>query len=1431
MPLDLNSAVDNLIKQGWSDDDIKTVVTDVHSRADDLIRQGKTDEDVVNTLKNYRVLDANNQSLPFFPPKTPNDIATENYNQGHMAGVMPAGFKQQQEDQQALAKQQGVNILEGGGLQAYPTPLETLYPAAKQLTPFPGLTGKAEGEKYGLNPFPAILTDTINAAIEAAKKVPIPFSDTSLGKTIEDYMNASPAFHNFTTETVSNLRYLKGGDILESIKGTPEKPVDVESLRDVSPVALKAPTNGTSPVPESGAQNRPLSNATSPTYSEVTPTASSIVKIEPSAKQGQSGVVLPPADPYSIEIAKSTRDFAIKTENNNLLQQANQYLDTLGIPEEKRTITPMQAKQSTNAAIGVAVEAKRFGELNNVPELVDKANGIINKNGLFKPEDFAQHNLPNTNDFTADLNIIANDKPKVDFQKLQGTAVANPDGTPKEMYHGSPTGFSEFDLGYAKPGLYGQGIYFTDSPEIAGGEGKQIGTVEQLIGANKGKPATEINLGYATPRNYKTYVPEEFNAKVDYWQQKINAAQNEYTDRVMAGVDKKWAKDKFDADVAQAKKQLEELDKIAPTVHPVYLNIKNPFNIDAEADWNEINRIFDVAQKYYPEHDFDYPKEKLEEFEQMNNVTNAEVYKALSKATDQNGKALYKDAANVILEQAGYDGITHRGGAISGGKPHQVYIAFKESQIISKFDPDLYKRQVQRQVENELGLEKYRNLNTKWLIDNNIQPLSVPNTEPIVGLDANVSMALTKRAVEKGITKSNPSFDDLDIPTTLTNSFDKGPDQLPPDGPTPPLESNPNDPFYLPPPDDLNLRGVPWSGKWEAPISIFNKLEAESHIPFLTELHNNKQVADAGFTNMTMTLDKESRELIKEVGKYYNPSKKNVDVREKATDALEKIQHYDRASDQITFKEPNGTLTTSNPVVAAARLNLPLDAVKLAGRLRWLYDEYYNRGATMNPNQYLDFYSPHKMTETQRNDYVKNLRDDQRAFFTYPRSGRVFKMEKDSLKLLAKYQLEWARTKHLMPWQKDVAEPIFQAAKVAYNNVPRKNETLNYLRDYILDTLRYPLDTATNVNSAFYDFVKHRIEPIAPGVAQAIERRFGDDRLGEAFFKETNKGFLNYYLRFRPVPALRNLMQREFLMPLLPGGHLDLIKAQKALLIDHHAQDQALMTGLMPYLEGGLANSNKFDIFSHVESGNMHTGAYIIGNGITEDFRNGMSLGEVRKKWRLHLYPSEIQKRFDDLYTRGMVGDITTLGPIDNAGWMLGRYASMMTQFAKGPGEVPYAARTGPVARSFWLFSTWTPMTIDYFKNLIRDSFYGPNPVMDYARIAKVFLVLYAVDRLYEGITGNNLQANPFMNLPNRAVQAPGPNLAASTLSYVTSKYNEVMNGLIDEHNKSTYEWLKNEAWRNITSSSPGIVKDVRQLTGKYNEQGRRKSSYQGIAP
>ena len=103
-----------------------------------------------------------------------------------------------------------------------------------------------------------------------------------------------------------------------------------------------------------------------------------------------------------------------------------------------------------------------------------------------------------------------------------------------------------------------------------------------------------------------------------------------------------------------------------PQVYEVYLNIKNPLDMDAEADP-------ELWRKGFP--DVTFPE----------SGTNEDFYRALED--DLSGAWLSRDNAiesiRAGLTQMGFDGITHMGGGRvnTDGERHRVYIAFDEEQV------------------------------------------------------------------------------------------------------------------------------------------------------------------------------------------------------------------------------------------------------------------------------------------------------------------------------------------------------------------------------------------------------------------------------------------------------------------------------------------------------------------------------------------------------------------------------------------------------------------------------------------------------------------------------------------------------------------------------------------------------------------------------
>ena len=114
----------------------------------------------------------------------------------------------------------------------------------------------------------------------------------------------------------------------------------------------------------------------------------------------------------------------------------------------------------------------------------------------------------------------------------------------------------------------------------------------------------------------------------------------------------------------------------SPNIRPAFVRIQKPFDIEAPVDPALVSWI--KKQRYT------HPERRL-----------------------ANGQDVYDVLGQEGLKKAGYDGITHIGGKISGGKPHRVYIAFDPKQVVSPFDPQLQSLagETRQLLENRLKQE------------------------------------------------------------------------------------------------------------------------------------------------------------------------------------------------------------------------------------------------------------------------------------------------------------------------------------------------------------------------------------------------------------------------------------------------------------------------------------------------------------------------------------------------------------------------------------------------------------------------------------------------------------------------------------------------------------------------------------------------------
>ena len=269
---------------------------------------------------------------------------------------------------------------------------------------------------------------------------------------------------------------------------------------------------------------------------------------------------------------------------------------------------------------------------------------------------------------------------------LPNTQVVDDDGKPKRVFHGTSRVFEDFDAEMADANaLYGPGFYFTEEPAVAGGS----------------NPETRFDLGYASVQETEQ---EEGDFRARRELERLRAQRELLTGpEGQAELDRLNAEapflsplnpviltmDEAVADIETAIRQeaaTVERSVAKPNVRPAYLDIQNAFSIEdtiphaeAEALMREagaddeavanMQRVFTISTS-------GVPGENL--YGRLESV----FARTQPDVPNTRTKALIND----LLQQHGYDGITHMGGAITGTAPHRVWIAFQPEQITPAFD-------------------------------------------------------------------------------------------------------------------------------------------------------------------------------------------------------------------------------------------------------------------------------------------------------------------------------------------------------------------------------------------------------------------------------------------------------------------------------------------------------------------------------------------------------------------------------------------------------------------------------------------------------------------------------------------------------------------------------------------------------------------------
>ena len=1426
----VEDAVRNLIRNGWSDDDIQSTIKGMEDHTKGLIQAGKSDEEIESTLSQTKILDK--QGNPFQLFQNPGkQIVDEGLSNVPVSAANSANKVLQQDTVQAK------DVKDPSFLQNLAAgPVGTIGEGiVRKLTPLPGLTRAIEGtSSKDLNVAGAILPeaipDTFKFIVDNVKKISPDF-----GKLIEDTVAASPAFHGAIgrgIKQIPNTVLYKGG----------KAPVDVSKLRNVGPDST--PTNLGKI--DSVAPSVPATQFKAPSGPDVKPAVQTSIVGQPAAILPQTGAPANIPDPNLINLAIQTRDYGIKFGSQDIINKSNKILDDAGIPELERVLPPesIEAKGNTQVAIEVAATAKKFAEEIDDPVLLKRAIEIVNNNGIIRPLQIQNPSIHDLENFTADINIIGNRKPELDMTKLEGTKVVNPDGTPLKLYHGSAAVFDEFKIDKAKPGLFGTGIYLTDEPKIAGGNVSDPIT-EIVNGKTITRHETSPHFGYAEPRlpaNRVMVDPKEIEEH--YKPGKIVEGY--------AGIDKVISFNKLDPknpymwSVTVQGLNPETLQPLkgdqgrprthstapysqsvmSPNVRPAYVNIKNPFDIDGPLNFEQAKQIMDIVDPTDPAW-----KNSIDIRNQINRF--ADDFGNIPNEWQTDGRTLYdyidavlaggdlktvpKDRINDVLKQAGYDGITHIGGAITGNAPHRVYIAFDPSQVVSKFDPKLYSFRMRDNLNNEY-IEK----------NGAIVKQAVTKPEELAGdIDGDIPRDLLdiKNADDPILTRANQ----LGITAELQES-DIAPSADPLQGmqsrlgnpiqpPTPPNPTVTNNPVPVDPTLDIQAtrKFIPFH-------RIAAKIENETGIPVLTEFYDKGREAHYSASKMESDLVNPFIKEMNKIAKFGRSTQFYIEGQKHVTRALKMIASYDKRADLITWKDANSNIHTDSPSAMSRATGYTIPEVKVAALAREWYDNAFQGGSPTGPNFHREYYSPKRALHEpeDRFDYIESFRKGTTPYYRHKRTGAIYPEEERFLTLMRGYAREWAKVTHLLPWQKQTAEPILAQIETLKSATGAKSTTLEYLTNHVHDLMGNPRQTAQDFNFSVNKFVDNFIEPrLGKKIADDIRNKFGDERMGEGGSQWIANNTYSGFMAYRPVPMLRNYFEPLLSLPLLPNGVSDLRKGG-ALLRDPRNIDRVLAMQAVGFLSDdipiqGQQPTNPTKVlsmnivtggggFKAVENKNRGRIAIVQHNNLIQDFHNGMSTADMKAKYRLHLLPKPVGEKIERLYSQGKVGDVLTNGLNDNAAAYLGNWTQhlSMKPYQKGGGLEVF--KSGPVAKQFGVFQTWSPMTIDYLINVMHDTVKGPATKMDTMRIAKMLGYFFAIDYTSEQLTGYSLMTNPISNIPTRMMGAPAPSALAALQQGIAGEWNNLLNDITSDKENKWMKWMTSKAWSELTRQMPGFV-------------------------
>lgn len=254
-------------------------------------------------------------------------------------------------------------------------------------------------------------------------------------------------------------------------------------------------------------------------------------------------------------------------------------------------------------------------------------------------------------------------------EPLPGSVVRDAEGRLQRLYHGTPSKYADFSMEHMDPqGLYGPGVYMTESADIAGGSPAEV---------------ARGYMGYAS-KGYQPDTPQWVAQLRDGWRDQLQQRQAalakleqeaKLPGRPAARDAERLRRMRYDVEEAQLQLEGAERDLVqslseGPHIRPVYADLKRPFDMGGrELSMEDTIALSEAASRIQPDVNIYHVNPEL-------------AYKEMVL------KLGSKEAANRALQEAGYDGITHMGGAVTGGPSHRVYISFSPDTVYPSFNVD-----------------------------------------------------------------------------------------------------------------------------------------------------------------------------------------------------------------------------------------------------------------------------------------------------------------------------------------------------------------------------------------------------------------------------------------------------------------------------------------------------------------------------------------------------------------------------------------------------------------------------------------------------------------------------------------------------------------------------------------------------------------------